>query len=419
MRAFAEILILELKSLVRSKTAAILLVASVAWMAVFPHLVTGDGTADGLRELTIRFSLGGVFALVTLSLLASATGSLARERAARRLQLTMVRPVRFFALALGKIVAHVLLGALVLAVACAILAATGDLARPCRHVLSPRLPTPREEAEEMYDYYMNSPTTPAVVKAARREVILRLLENKAKDRYESVRTNETKRWTFSGFSPCSAATVRLRFTNAYEVRQDVRGEFSICGLQGNVSNFTQAVIHVPLAPRAAGADGTTNELVFVNHGTSAVMLRPRRDIHLLIAADDFAANLRRAYLVLVAVLALIVSFGVFLSAGLGRPVALFTAFVILAVSEMSPSVVSEYPDQLETDRLDRWGLVIARAASEVTKPVSAASPLEALANDECVEFSSVLRILLSDLLFAPLVLSLLAGFLLPRKQDEL
>ena len=416
MRAFAEIVRLELRALVRSKTLALLIVAGAAWTLGFPRLVTGDGTAEGLRELTLRFSLGGVFALVALALLASATGSLARERAARRLQLTQVRPVRFFALALGKIAAHVLVGAFVLALACGALALTEDLARPCRHVLSPAMPSPREEAEAMYDWYMKSPETPSAVKAAKREVVIRLLETKAVDRYQSVRTNETARWTFPGFGGGDAATVRLRFTNAYEMRQEIRGDFSVGALGGSVSNFTQAVVEVPLSPVAQAA-GATNELVFVNRGAGAVMLRPRRDIHLLVAADSFGANLVRTYVVLVALLALVVAFGVFLSAGLSRPVALFTAFVVLAVSEMSPSVLTEYPDQLETDRLDRWGLAVARVAAQATEPVSSASPLEALAKDECVEPAAVVRLILADLVLTPLVFSFLAGILLPRKQD--
>ena len=147
------------------------------------------------------------------------------------------------------------------------------------------------------------------------------------------------------------------------------------------------------------------------------MLRPRKDINLLVPADAFGWNLIRAYVVLVAILAFVVSLGVFLSAGRGRPVAMFVAFVMLVVSEMSPSVVQQYPDELETKFVDRIGLYITRFAAEVTRPVSAAAPLEALAKDECVEPMAVLRFAVADLLAAPLLLSLLAALILPRKQD--
>ena len=147
------------------------------------------------------------------------------------------------------------------------------------------------------------------------------------------------------------------------------------------------------------------------------MFRPRKDINLLVSADAFGWNLIRAYVVLLAILAFIVSVGTFLSAGLGRPVAMFVAFVTLIVSEMSPSVVAQYPDELETKAVDRIGLYITRFAAEVARPVSAAAPLEALAQDECVEPATVARLAAADFLAVPLILSLLASLVLPRKQD--
>ena len=95
---------------------------------------------------------------------------------------------------------------------------------------------------------------------------------------------------------------------------------------------------------------------------------------------------------------------------------MFVAFEMLILSEMSPSVVEQYPDELETKLVDRIGLHITRFAAEVTRPVSAAAPLEALAKDECVEPGSVLRLAVADLLLLPFILSFLSAFILPRKQ---
>ena len=421
MTSFWRIFWLEFTGFVRSKALALLVAASVFWMFVLPFVMKGDGTADGVRELYIHYSLGGVFALLVIALLASATGSLAREREAKRLQLTLVRPVRYTLIVLGKILAHVAAGALVLAIACGALAFKTDLGRPCNHVLSPALPTPREEAKAMYESYMKNPETPEAVKKTKKEIVLRLLENRAVDRYEAIATNACASWRFGGLrglSELRGLAVRMRFTNQYEMRQDVRGTFSLGDLQGVVSNITQAVLTVPLVSQPSQpSQGSQPSLVFVNSGTSALMLRPRKDINLLVPADAFGWNLMRASVVLVTILAFVISLGVFLSAGLGRPVAMFVAFVMLIVSEMSPSVVEQYPDELETKFVDRIGLYITRFAAEVTRPVSAAAPLEALAKDECVEPTAMLRLAAADLLVVPLFLSLLAALILPRKQD--
>ena len=408
MRAFLEVVRLELKALVRSKAALFLFAASVAWTVAFPHLVRGDGTAAGARELDVHFSLGGVFTLLVVALLASATGSLARERTEKRLQLTLVRPVGRAALILGKAAAHVAVGAAVLAVACAVLACRVDRARPCSHVLAPVLPSVQAEAKATYAAYMADTNTPAAVRHAPKATVLRLLANRAVDRYETIGTNAVGRWRFA--APGDA--VRIRFTNAFEMRQDVCGVFRSGEAELAVSNVTQAVLVVPFR----GAD---EELAFENRGASALMLRPRRDVNVLRTADPFLCNLLRAYVVLVSVLALVVSIGLFLGAGLSRPVALFVALVALAVGEMSPSVVEQYPDELETNLADRVGLVITRFAASVTRPVSAFSPLEALAKDECVEPERVFWLALANLVALPVLLALLGAFVLPRKQDDL
>ena len=52
------------------------------------------------------------------------------------------------------------------------------------------------------------------------------------------------------------------------------------------------------------------KLTFIKEGTSALMFRPRRDIHLLLPADAFGWNLLRTFAALVAILALVIAFGV-------------------------------------------------------------------------------------------------------------
>ena len=403
----------------------LLLVASLAWMLAAPFVFVGDGTAEGARALVVHYSLGGVAALLAVALLASATGSIASEREARRLQLTLVRPVRYSVVALAKMAALVSLGALVLAVATAIEACRTDLARPCRHVLSPVMPTPREEALAMYDAFMKDPNTPVAAKRAKKSVVLRLLAQRSLDRYDTIAGGSVVRWNFkTGGSalPDDGLSVRLRFTNAYDVRQDVRGVLFLRSgdsvWSGSVSNITQAVVEIPLKrERVGAATSELAELTFRNDGNSALMLRPRRDVNMLSPADGFGWNLLRAYVELVAMLSILVSFGVFLGAGLGRPVALFTAIVALIVSEMSPSVIEQYPDELETDKIDSIGLYITRAAAEATHPVSSLVPLEKLSEDACIERREVVRTAVANMVFAPLILALLAALVIPRKVE--
>ncbi len=418
MRGFLEVFRLELTSLVRSKALAMLAAASAAWMVVLPRIATGDGTVEGARELYVRYSLGGVFALVAVSLLASATGALARERAQKRLALTLVRPVRYGAIVLAKGCALTFAGAAVMALACALLPLAGPLdgSRACRHVLSPVLPSVREEARAQYEAYMAHPDTPEAVRRANRETVLRLLEGKAAERYETVRTNAVASWRFA--VPADAGkelSVRMRFSGQMASRQDLIGTFRLGGYGSVVSNMTQAVLEIPL--RATGDGRAAQELTFENRGKAAVMLRPRRDIELLYPADGFAFNLVRAYVEMVSVLALLVAFGLLLSASLSRPVALFVAMVALLVGEMSPGVVSQCSEELDATTSDRIGLALARITAEVTRPVSALDPISRLSQDTCIEGSEVVRVVAIDLVLVPLLLAALSGVILPRKEE--
>ena len=411
---------LEVVSLVRSWTALMLLVASLGWMFAANFVLVTDATDAGKREMLVLYGLGGVFTLLVVAVLAAATGAIATERESKRLQLTQVRPVSPFAIAWGKFLALAAVAAAILAFPCATLLVSSEFSdRRCSHVYRPLLESPKEEALKMYDVYMADPETPPMVKKAKKPVVLRILEQRAKDHYQTVQTNETASWTFPGLydwsngNPFVEPAARLRLSNTYSMRDDVYGTILANGFFGIVSNITQTAVTVPL--RLCQLEWNHDVLSFRNMGDKPVMLRPRQDVELLVPADSFAWNLLRSYVVMASILALVAAFGVFLGAGLSRPVALFVAFVMLIVVEMGPSVIEQYPDSLETNAVDRFGLSIVRAVGTCAKPPSALSPLSKLAADDCVEPKDALGTFAADFVLAPLVLSLLAAFVMRRK----
>ena len=149
------------------------------------------------------------------------------------------------------------------------------------------------------------------------------------------------------------------------------------------------------------------------------MLRPRKDVQLLEPAGTYGGNLVRAGLELVALAALVVAFAVFLGAGLGRSVAIFTLLGFLFVSAIGPDVLESYPDPLETRRVDRMGLAMTRGVWRLTRPFSRPLPTRALVADEYTENAEILESLLVNLVVAPVVLAGLAAFCLRRKEEGL
>lgn len=401
---------LEWKALTRGRTLAILSAAAVAWVVATPWFVRGDGTEAGTAEVLVKYSLGGAAAIVAVSMVTAAAGTLAKERERKTLQLTLVRPVNAFAIVMGRIAALSLCAAVALAAAfCAHLAVHGPLFGDCSHVLYPIMPSPEKEAREMYDMFMADPRTPEEVKKAPRNVVLRLLAQRAVDRFEAVPPDNEIAWRFAA-PECEGASARIRFSNMRSHRQDASGELKFGAAAGSVGDLTDLICVFPLDGRISGED-----LVFRNTGKETLLMRPRRDVQLLLPADGFTANFIRSYLQLCIMMTIMIAFAAALSAGLSRPVAVFTVLVLLAVGEMSPSVIDRYPDELETSRLDAIGLAVSRAVAEAAHPVESLNPIVRLAEGEAVEWTALGKSALTHLLAVPALLAVLAAFVMRRK----
>lgn len=422
MRAFWRLFQLEWRALVRSRALPLLTLAAVAWMLALPSVVRSDGTLEGARYLYVRYALGGVFALVLVSLAAAAAGSLSKERAAGRLALTLVRPVPAFTVAFGRWAALVSAGAGVLALAAGILFATVHANdRPCRHVLSPELESPRAEAEKMYEVFMADPATPAQVKRAKKAAVVRLLTQKAIDHYQTVPAGATVSWPFRSrhllSAPPASLSARFRFSNTLDTRNTIVGAFRFGAWSGAVSNITQAVVTVPLSADGEAAPVDSAVLSFSNTAGGGLMLRPRCDVNVLVEADAFGMNLLRAWCQLVSALALVVAFALFLGASLGRSVAVFVVMAVLLVTEAGPGVIDRHPDVLGATVRDRIGLTMMRGVETLTRPFTALHPLASLAADECVEAGETAGALAVDFALLPVLLCLAAAGVMPRKRD--
>lgn len=418
MRRLAEIFTLEWRALIRTGVLPLLWLFALIWTSAAPFWLQSDGTELGTREVFLTYGVGVVFVLALIAFGASAAGSLAQERAAKRLQLSLVRPAPAFLLAWGRYLAHTTACATVIALSLFIAALVCDRSRLAYHVSAPLLQSPAAEAEEAYAAYMKSPETPAIVKKMKKAAVLRILEQKAYDRYETIPTNAVATWQFAAPKGWSAGArmARFKFASLYDTRGEVCGLVTLGTEQVALTNVTKSVL---FASFTATNDAETATLTFHNQGKTTLMLRPRRDVQLMDEAGTFLANLVRAGVVLIALAALVIAFAIFLGAGLGRAVAIFTLLGFLFVSLVGPDVIENYPDPLEQNRLDSLGLTLTRAVGRVTKPFARPSPIKALIADEYVENEEWAEALVVNIILAPAVFAVLAALCLRRKEEGL
>ncbi len=405
---------LTLRALLRGHVMTLLLASVALVHTLFPSIVRADNTPDGWREMFIRSVPGFVVAIVLVVTLACACGFFSRERETNRLALTVVRPASAFSVSVGRWLALCAVATVALALNSALTFARFPGAPDCKHHLAPILPPPAEVARQMMDEYLADPSTPEAVKKAPRHRVLELLTNKEKDRYDAIAPNASQSWTFETGGTCSGLAVRVSLSSASSMNRSVRGTLTFCGLSASVSNDTQALVDIPLSGVATSASAT-NSLVFANTGKVPVMLRPRRDIELLLPADSFLANLFRSTVQSLAVMSLLAAFGIFLSAALSRPVAIFTALVVLVVALMAPDTLDQFPEELEISLGDRIGLMMTRGVTFVTGAFVAPSPVADLATGRCIEWSDLARTLLENVLVLPAAFLSLSALLVRRR----
>lgn len=414
------------RGLWRGKMLWTLLAAVVVSHFFLPGLVRSDGTFAGRLEMHVRIVFGAVTALVCTASLVLACGSVAREREDELLPLSLVRPVSPFSLAVGRWLAFVLLAICLLVVHVLLmhvmLPSAGLTPGNCRIHHVPALPPAEVTAARMMEEFLHSDKTPDEVKKAPRAAVLALLTAKENERYEVVRPGKTLTLPFS--APVGEElTVQVRFSTLYNIKETLSGVFRYRDCEGPVSNSTQAILEVPLrAPPIDACVGfepliksISPNLTFTNTGRTDVMLRPRRDVTLLAPGDSFAANNLRATLEVLALAGLLAAFGLFLSAALSRPVAIFTAAVLLAAALMAPDAVLQFPDEFNATTGEKVGLAISRAVTRFTAALSEVSPVSDLASSRAIPVREIGGAVAVDLVAWPLLFLSLAAFLLRRK----
>ena len=410
--------IIAWRSLWRGRTLWTLLAAVVAAHIFLPGLIRSDGTVAGRVEMHIRVVCGAVAARAYVVSLSLACGSFAREREDELLPLSLVRPVSAFSVAAGRWLAYTLLAALVLSfntILLNLMPFTAHLSPgACRIHHAPALPPAEVSAAKSMEEFLKSDRTPDEVKKAPRAAVLALLTAKENERYEVIRSGQTVSWPFD-VRDGGRLVVRTRFSTLYNMKAALNGVFRYRGLEAVVSNSTQAVLEVPLVPGVAEDGASRAELAFTNTGKSDVMLRPRRDVELLAPGDSFLANSVRATLEMLGLAALFAAFGMFLSSALSRPVALFTAAVLLAAAVMAPDAVSQFPDEFHATAGERTGLAISRAVTRFTAALSEVSPVSDLACGRAIPARELAMAVLCDLLAWPALFLSLAALILRRK----
>ncbi|MBO7206303.1 MAG: hypothetical protein J6W10_01675 [Kiritimatiellae bacterium] len=416
MRAFFQIIKLELLAALRSKTMLIFAVAVSLWMTLGRNILNAG--ESNMYQLSVRYLLGVVFSVVLVSLGSAAAGALSSDRAAKRLQLSMIRPVPHFIIAMARSVAITMYGSLIIAFSLVLLWAFEGRGRMCDRVFSPVFEDARQVAQRGYDslYETNARFKEWADKNGR-EFCLKYLEDDILNEYATVEPGKSMSWEIENV-PDDAKDfgVRVRFIDFFGRPGSVAGGFSFRGFSGSVENPVRSLFYVPLNARSSG-NSNASTLEFRNNTDIPLSLQPRKELHLLARSDSFAWNAFRAWIVMTAVFLIVVSAGMFFGACLGRGVAVFSVVSLLVVMVVGPATVEDSPDPMTLNTVSRLGLKASEFSAWVTSPVSRFSPVLLLESEERVGWDEIGDAAMAGVFYLVLF-SLLSGFTMSRKHGD-
>lgn len=438
---------LSVRASLRTKVVGALLALLAACVALLPKVIKGDGTPAGELHILLTYTLGFSFGILCLATLWSACALFAAEIDSARVQLSAVKPVLPSEFWIGKWLALLALNAALLALVYAgvygqvrwRMYRSGWAEEECpssRRVARPILPSVQEEARTTYQAMLKDKTVP---EGLSERAALRMLEERAPDKYDLVNPGEEVRWRFRLDRPVASGekvTVRIRFDTEFSARAEVAGvcrltapERGGSGVQVALNDFTQNEIEFSVDTRAfaearagSGAGGALQdfELAFRHTGdpkrSPALMLRFRQDVALLTAGGSFEANLARAAVLQGSVLALLGAFGLTLSACLTLPVAAFVATVLLALTMVGNAVVKVVAEEDEKVWWNRPGIVVSRVVYEVTRHAMKDEPLTALTRGERIDGSALATSLGWNVGLVPAVFAALGCLALRRRE---
>ena len=442
IRRVAAHFVLGVRAPWRSRLVAALLVLLAATVLVLPAHLHSDGTPAGELRMLLAWTLGPAMAILAAASLWAGCAAISPEVWDRRYASAAVTPARPFEAWLGRWLGLVaidaaLLAAVLLGIGAQVARRVPAAATAVRARLVADPASIETEARRIFG------DLPAEVRAAVDEPkalasIRRDLEGEA---YLPVAPGQARGWTFLLPDPApEEAEVRFQFMSSYGSLQGARGALA-------VSADGRAVAEIPVsnddpgfvsAALPVGAlRGARRLAVEFRNGESggdgaSVLLRQSDSLRVLVPAGGLVANLVRAFLALLAPLALLAALGAALGCAFSFPVAAFLASAVVAMAVASGG--GAFRDSFEGDGhrhgearaetlLDRAAKRFSLAASDAFRatlaPIDRAEALDRLGDGIAVDGRAALAALALDGLAPPLLLGLLGGVALRARCREM
>lgn len=354
---------LTARSALRFRIVQLLFVVLLAIVIGLPIVLRHDGTAQGLTQIIIAYSLGSIITILGFSTLWLAVGNLAREVEDGQLQIVSTKPIPRWKILLGKWlgIMSLNLGLLtVSAVAVQILLQWRAQQLPqdqqtylreriltARSSLKPIVPDFDAMAEEQLAKNMNREN---VSTNFDRAIVLDQIRDGIRATYEGVLPNQVQQWNIpvglhEGALNRTNASLRVKFRTAGTKPEPVK--LPTIWLIGNHNSsnhvrieavLTTDTFHeLPVPPNLTDTEGNL-DINFLNITGETVVFESADGPELLYREASFETNVVRGFAILFCWLGLAAAIGLAAASRLNFNVAAFFAMSLIVIGMFSGTI---------------------------------------------------------------------------------
>ena len=373
MKAFSAIVLQTIRSAIRAKVFHVLFALIILAVFLLPVTVSGDGTAKGLVQISITYSLGVVVALISTTTLWLSCSQLSREIETYNIHLVMAKPCPKWKLWLGKWFGIFLMHTVILLVSAALIFALIQY-RVARDTAKGRFSEAEIEQlnkETRVGRRSFRPDPTQFGEAVEREYARKkadgsLTGNEESDKAEirrqliakegEVQPGTAKTWVFKGVEGKGELYLRYRIYSGSTSAMDQKTMPGLWGVRAPEAPPTVADPFVYMMHSSMGGtfqevridnraidkiNGNTVSVRYVNlpkdaeewQGVEAAsaMFQLKDGPILMVAVSSFLENYCRAMLLAIFQIAFLAALGCTVSAAFSTPVAAFVAVTYLLI----------------------------------------------------------------------------------------
>jgi len=426
MQALLAIARLTFKAAWRFRLVPVLAVLLIGTVMVLPRVIQHDGTAKGLTQITLTYALGLTTAVLGLTTLWLACGTLARDIEECQLQVVAVKPVARWQIWAGKWLGILLLNALLLGLSASIVYA--QLLVRARSLPPLQQEILRNEVLVARGSFREAPPDlePAVerllqerlkketVAAMDRNEVRRIVREQLKAQIQVVPPGWTRTWRIDMSSVKDRVRDRYLFlrvkffaaeksaSGTYAGIWDVGPPESPMATRDIRSQAAETFHEFPVLPNLLDAQGWLT-VQFLNQNETALLFPIEDGLEVLYREGGFGLNYARGVAILFFWLALLAAMGLAAASFLSFPVAAFFSLALLLVAFSTGTIntiieqgtigaINHDTGQVENPIwFDHAAVSLFKGLREAIHLVRGFSPIDALSTGRSITWGTLAR----------------------------